>query len=74
MSPAWNISTKTGIAPALGLEGVRELFATRPVGLPVVAVGGANATDAAEVIVTGVDGICAVSMIVAVTRPYEAIA
>ncbi len=72
LSPVWNTSTKTNTAPALGLDGVRELLAARPAGLPAVAIGGINATNAAEVIATGVDGICVVSAIAAATRPREA--
>lgn len=74
LSPVWSTSTKTDTAPALGLEGVRELLAARPAGLPAVAIGGINATNAAEVIATGVDGICVVSAITAATRPREAAA
>ena len=74
LSPVWNTSTKTDTAPALGLEGVRELLAARPADLPAVAIGGINATNAAEVIATGVDGICVVSAIAAATRPREAAA
>lgn len=74
LSPVWSTSTKTDTAPALGLEGVRELLAARPAGLPAVAIGGINATNAAEVIATGVDGICVVSAIAAATCPREAAA
>lgn len=72
LSPVWSTSTKTDIAPALGLDGVRELLAARPSDLPAVAIGGINATNAAEVIATGVDGICVVSAIAAAARPREA--
>ena len=74
LSPVWSTTTKTDTAPALGLDGVRELLAARPAGLPAVAIGGINATNAAEVIATGVDGICVVSAIAAATRPREAAA
>ena len=74
LSPVWSTSTKTDTAPALGLEGVRELLAARPADLPAGAIGGINATNAAEVIATGVDGICVVSAIAAATRPREAAA
>lgn len=74
LSPVWSTSTKTDTAPALGLDGVRALLAARPAGLPAVAIGGINATNAAEVIATGVDGICVVSAIAAATRPREAAA
>jgi len=72
LSPVWSTSTKTDTAPPLGLDGLRELLAARPSGLPAVAIGGINATNAAEVIATGVDGICVVSAIAAATRPREA--
>lgn len=74
LSPVWSTTTKTDTAPALGLEGVRELLVARPADLPAVAIGGINATNAAEVIATGVDGICVVSAIAAATRPREAAA
>ncbi len=74
LSPVWSTSTKTDTAPALGLDGIRELLAARPAGLPAVAIGGINAANAAEVIATGVDGICVVSAIAAATRPREAAA
>lgn len=74
LSPVWSTTTKTDTAPALGLDGVRELLAARPADLPAVAIGGINATNAAEVIATGVDGICVVSAIAAATRPREAAA
>ena len=74
LSPVWSTSTKTDTAPALGLDGVRALLAARPAGLPAVAIGGINATNAAEVIATGVDGICVVSAIATATRPREAAA
>ena len=74
LSPVWNTSTKTDTAPALGLGGIRELLAARPAGLPAVAIGGINLTNAAEVIATGVDGICVVSAIAAAACPREAAA
>ena len=74
LSPVWSTSTKTDTAPALGLDGVRELLAVRPAGLPAVAIGGINASNAAEVIATGVDGICVVSAIASATNPREAAA
>ena len=72
LSPVWNTSTKPNTAPGLGLDVVRELVGARPAGRPAVAIGGINATNAAEVIATGVDGICVVSAIAAATRPREA--
>lgn len=72
IGPVWDTTTKTDTAPALGPEGVRELLRHRPERLRAVAIGGINATTAAEVIATGVDGICVVSAIAAAPNPRRA--
>ena len=74
LSPVWSTSTKTDTAAALELEGVRELLAAKPAELPAVAIGGITIANAAEVIATGVDGICVVSAIAAAACPREAAA
>jgi thiamine-phosphate pyrophosphorylase len=72
VSPVFATPTKTDTAPALGLGGVRA--ARRAVRVPVVAIGGINATNAAEVIRAGADGICVVSAIVSAPDPRAAAA
>ncbi|MDO5082430.1 MAG: thiamine phosphate synthase [Arachnia propionica] len=72
LGPVWETTTKTDTAPALGVDGVRALLAHRPEHLRAVAIGGINATNAAEVIATGVDGICVVSAIAAAPDPRGA--
>jgi thiamine-phosphate pyrophosphorylase len=72
VSPVFATPTKTDTAPALGLDGVRA--ARRAVRVPVVAIGGINATNAAEVIRAGADGICVVSAIVSAPDPRAAAA
>ena len=72
VSPVFATPTKTDTAPALGLDGVREIRAA--VRLPVVTIGGINATNAADVIRAGADGICVVSAIVAAPDPCAAAA
>ena len=74
LSPVWDTSTKTDTAAALELGGVRELLAAKPAELPAVAIGGITIANAAEVIATGVDGICVVSAIAAAACPREAAA
>ena len=72
VSPVFNTPTKTDTAPALGLEGVRAIRSA--VRLPVVAIGGINGTNAADIIRAGADGICVVSAIVSAPDPRAAAA
>jgi thiamine-phosphate pyrophosphorylase len=72
VSPVFATPTKTDTAPALGLGGVRAV--RRAVRVPVVAIGGINATNAADVIRAGADGICVVSAIVSALDPRAAAA
>jgi thiamine-phosphate pyrophosphorylase len=72
VSPVFATPTKTDAAPALGLEGVRAIRGA--VRVPVVAIGGINATNAADVIRAGADGICVVSAIVSAPVPAAAAA
>jgi thiamine-phosphate pyrophosphorylase len=72
VSPVFATPTKTDTASALGLDGVRAV--RRAVRVPVVAIGGINATNAADVIRAGADGICVVSAIVSALDPRAAAA
>jgi thiamine-phosphate pyrophosphorylase len=70
VSPIYVTSTKTDTAPALGLEGLREI--RKAVRLPLVGIGGLNTGNAAEVIRNGADGVAVVSAIVAADDPETA--
>lgn len=70
VSPIYTTPTKTDTAPALGLEGLREI--RRAVRLPLVGIGGLNRDNAAEVIRNGADGVAVVSAIVAADNPEVA--
>jgi thiamine-phosphate pyrophosphorylase len=72
VSPVFATPTKTDTAPSQGLDGVRAV--RRAVRVPVVAIGGINATNAGEVIRAGADGICVVSAIVSAPDPRAAAA
>jgi thiamine-phosphate pyrophosphorylase len=72
VSPVFATPTKTDTAPALGLDGVRAI--RRAVRVPVVAIGGINMTNAADVIRAGADGICVVSAIASAPDPHAAAA
>jgi thiamine-phosphate pyrophosphorylase len=67
LSPIFATPTKTDAAAPLGLEGLRAI--RREVKLPLVAIGGLNAGNAAAVIAGGADGLAVVSAIVAAADP-----
>ncbi|MGD9012181.1 MAG: thiamine phosphate synthase [Desulfobacterales bacterium] len=70
ISPIYATPTKTNTAPALGLEGLREI--RKAVSLPLVGIGGLNKDNAADVIRNGADGVAVVSAIVAADDPEVA--
>lgn len=70
VSPIYATPTKTDTAPALGLEGLREI--RKAVKLPLVGIGGLNTDNAADVIRNGADGVAVVSAIVAADDPSAA--
>jgi thiamine-phosphate pyrophosphorylase len=70
VSPIYATPTKTDAAPALGLDGLREI--RKAVRLPLVGIGGLNTENAADVIRNGADGVAVVSAIVAADDPETA--
>ncbi len=72
LSPIWATPTKTDAAPGLGLDKARRFADAARASHTVVAIGGINASNAADVIATGVDGICVVSAIAAAPDPEAA--
>jgi thiamine-phosphate pyrophosphorylase len=71
-SAVFSTPTKTDTGPPIGLRGLSELAGA--VQLPVVAIGGIQAGNAAEVIRAGAAGIAVVSAIVAADDPRAAAA
>jgi thiamine-phosphate pyrophosphorylase len=73
IGPVWTTPTKPDAGSALGPDGVRALAAAaRDAGLTTVAIGGIDASRAAEVAATGVDGVCVVSAVCTAPDPAEA--
>jgi thiamine-phosphate pyrophosphorylase len=70
VSPVFATPTKADAAPPLGLEGLAAIRALTP--LPLVAIGGIGATNAAAVLAAGADGIAVVSAICAAADPLAA--
>ncbi len=61
--PIFATPTKPDAAPPIGVDGLAEIC--RRVSIPVVAIGGLNAENAAEVIRAGAAGVAVVSAVVA---------
>ncbi|NPV83615.1 MAG: thiamine phosphate synthase [Candidatus Aminicenantes bacterium] len=70
ISPVFSTPTKTDTGPAWGLEGLAR--ARKLTALPLVAIGGLNEQNAAEVIRAGADGLAVVSAICAAADPEQA--
>lgn len=70
IGPVFATTTKAEARPAIGVDGFRAL--RRLVPLPVVGIGGVDATRAADVIAAGADGVAVVSAICAAPDPEAA--
>lgn len=69
LSPVFVTNTKTNTAPALGLEGVKELTALSV--HPSVGIGGIHPHNAGEIIRAGADGIAVVSALMSASNPRK---
>lgn len=67
VSPVFTTPTKTDTAPPWGLVGLREVRAATP--LPLVAIGGIQARNAAQVMAAGADSLAVVSAICSAADP-----
>ncbi len=65
----WATATKPDAAPG-GLEAVRDV--REATDLPIVGIGGIDATNAAEVIAAGASGVAVISAVGAAEDPVEA--
>lgn len=70
LAPVFATSTKPDHQTPLGPHGIKMLAAE--VHLPVVAIGGINQSNAAEVIRSGVQGVCVVSAVLSADDPFSA--
>ena len=70
VSPVFDTPTKTDTKPAWGLDGLRRIRACAR--QPLVAIGGLNLGNVAEVVLAGADGIAVVSAICASADPLRA--
>ena len=72
MSPVFATPTKTDTRTPWGLEGVRNV--RRQTALPLVAIGGVHAANAADLLRAGADGLAVVSAICSAPDPAAAAA
>jgi thiamine-phosphate pyrophosphorylase len=70
VSPVFATPTKTDTLPPWGLEGLASV--RRQTRLPLVAIGGVNLGNAAEVLQAGADGLAVVSAICSAPEPRAA--
>ena len=70
VSPVFSTPTKTDTAPPFGLEGLRRAAAMTS--RPLVAIGGINVGNAAEVVAAGADGLAVVSAVMGAENPRGA--
>lgn len=71
-SPVWPTPTKADTTEPLGLDGVAVLRRSMPPQIPLVAIGGIDASNAGDVIAAGADGVAVVSAICAAADPEGA--
>jgi len=67
--PAFETPSKPGYGPEIGHKGLAEIAAVAPV--PVLAIGGLNATRAAEVLAVGPVGIAVMGSIMRAVDPGQ---
>lgn len=70
VSPAFSTPSKQDTAPALGLEGLRAMRALTD--LPLIAIGGIDLNNAAQVLAAGADGLAVVRALCAAPDPAAA--
>jgi thiamine-phosphate pyrophosphorylase len=72
LGPIYATSTKDTDLPVLGPEGIRRI--RKKIGIPIIAIGGINAGNAAEVRKAGAAGLAVVSAILGTPDPRSAAA
>jgi thiamine-phosphate pyrophosphorylase len=68
--PIFRTLSKKDVGPLLGLEGVCKI--REKVKVPILAIGGISAANAADVIAAGADGVAVISAITAAENPKKA--
>jgi len=69
--PLFQTPSKAAYGPPVGLQRLREV--RRQVRLPILGIGGITASNAAEVISAGADGVASISAVMTATDPAAAV-
>ncbi len=69
--PVWPTPTKPDADPAIGLEGLAAICAA--VSLPVIAIGGVDASNAADCIRAGASGVAVIRAVAEIEALREAV-
>ena len=69
--PLFLTPSKAAYGPPVGLAGLREV--RRHVRLPILGIGGITASNAAEVIAAGADGVASISAVMTASDPAGAV-
>lgn len=70
VGPVYGTTTKAGAPPAIGLQRVAEIAAA--VAIPVIGIGGIDASNAAAVVLAGAAGVAVVSSVAGAPDPEAA--
>jgi thiamine-phosphate pyrophosphorylase len=70
LSPVFYTDTKNDIAPALGLDGIKEIAKISK--HRMVGIGGINTSNANDIVLSGAEGIAVVSAILSHDDPKKA--
>ena len=73
IGPVFPTSTKTDTKPVQGTKLIEEIR-TASISIPLVGIGGIHAENAAEVVVSGADGVSVITAISQAVSPREAAA
>jgi thiamine-phosphate pyrophosphorylase len=69
--PIWETPSKQDAGPAIGLDGLRDVCLS--VSVPVVAIGGIDATNAADCIRAGAAGVAVIRAVAEIEQVREAV-
>ncbi len=69
--PLFLTSSKVAYGPPVGLERLREV--RKQVRLPILGIGGITASNAAEVIAAGANGVASISAVMTAVNPSDAV-
>jgi thiamine-phosphate pyrophosphorylase len=72
VGPIFRTLSKQDAGPILGLEGLSAI--REAVKIPILAIGGISASNAADVVPAGADGVAVISAITSAARPQKAAA